>query len=1192
MSAVRQVASWRELALGPGGRSLVEASAGTGKTWTIGVLWLRLLLEPEEDLGVERIVVTTFTEAAAQELRERLRRRLRDALALAAGNVPETPDEGETWLLSRWQDEACKAQDLRRLRLALADFDRAPIGTLHGLCQRILGEHPLESGQAFEPGEPASGRALLEELARDAWRVLRQGDDTPLHEAGLQDISLEEFTRVLGELLRPGVRVIAPEETLEEVRLALAPSLAGPLREVVAQAEWFTRRNAVLRTSLDELGQWLETGVWPNDSKTSTQAKMDERFRLLTAFELEKQVKDDRQAEFLALPAIATLRAAWPRILASRHGAELRFWAQQMQRVSAWRDARLAARGQLTFDEMIRRAHTAVCASPALADALFGDWPAALVDEFQDTDAQQYGILDRIYRDGEGRPRGRLVMIGDPKQAIYGFRGGDVHAYLRASRDADEHLPLATNYRSSRAYVAALNALFAAAGTGLGTKPEQEIRYQPVLASGRQDKTPYLVGGQPVQAPLVLHYRDVRDESQPERRQRALKACANHIAALLADPAHTLVRKRGNEHVPERVAPGDIAVLLPSNVDIVRLRRELLALGVPCVGGARASVLDSDWAFELQVLLQAIAAEADETALRAAMLTRLWGGDLAAVAALEQDAAALDAGAARLHHLRRLWRREGVLAVVLAMAREAAPRLLAHPGGERDLTDLRHLGELLQAQSERGLGPHALLAWLAEQRSEADSEAPDSDERQLRIESDARRVQLMTLHGAKGLEFPIVFLPLLWNHSFNNRGGASRGPWLVPDPQAPGRLARLDAEAKAWHRQESQDERFRTLYVALTRAIHACHVYALPPDRPAKSNSQAALGDPERAPLDVMLERLGLPSTRPAIERVEWREGWPEENAAPLSLSTPSARREALEPPEPAPPRHRLSFSALIGGAHARTLDEAAADDEREAPLLEPAEAEPEPAHPELLALSALRGTAFGNAVHASFELREHGKPLREQTALIARQLAHYGVRSSGEPMAALVPRLAARLDAALQAELLPGLRLAEVPPQRQRAEMAFHFALDGARLDALRRACAGHGEPQLVPALHLGALRGLMTGKIDLVFERAGRVHVLDYKGNWLGERLSDYRGEALRQAMDHSHYRLQALLYTVALHRYLRQRLAGYDPATHLGEAIYLFVRAAGLAPGAGVWSQRFDPALLAAVDAVFAARGEVAA
>src|SRR5690606_38795923 len=274
MSAVRQVASWRELALGPGGRSLVEASAGTGKTWTIGVLWLRLLLEPEEDLGVERIVVTTFTEAAAQELRERLRRRLRDALALAAGNVPETPDEGETWLLSRWQDEACKAQGLRRLRLALADFDRAPIGTLHGLCQRILGEHPLESGQAFEPGEPASGRALLEELARDAWRVLRQGDDTPLHEAGLQDIGLKEFTRVLGELLRPGVRVIAPEETLEEVRLALAPSLAGPLREVVAQAEWFTRRNAVLRTSLDELGQWLETGVWPNDSKTSTQAKM------------------------------------------------------------------------------------------------------------------------------------------------------------------------------------------------------------------------------------------------------------------------------------------------------------------------------------------------------------------------------------------------------------------------------------------------------------------------------------------------------------------------------------------------------------------------------------------------------------------------------------------------------------------------------------------------------------------------------------------------------------------------------------------------------------------------------------------------------------------------------------------------------------------------------------------------------
>ncbi|KAA2284318.1 UvrD-helicase domain-containing protein [Arenimonas fontis] len=1189
MSAVGQVASWRELELGPGGRSLVEASAGTGKTWTIGVLWLRLLLERGEELGVERIVVTTFTEAAAQELRERLRRRLREALDLAAGAVPEAPDEGEAWLLSRWQDEACRARDLRRLRLALADFDRAPIGTLHGLCQRILSEHPLESGQAFEPGEPASGKALLEELARDAWRVLRQGDDTPLHEAGLQDIGLEEFTRVLGELLRPGVRIVAPEETLEEVRLALAPSLAGPLREVVAQLEWFTRKNAVLRTSLEELGQWLETGVWPNDSKKPTQEKMDERFKLLTAFELEKQVKDDRQADFLALPAIASLRAAWPRFLASRHGAALRFWAQQVQRVGEWREARLAARGQLTFDEMIRRAHAAISANPALADVLFADWPAALVDEFQDTDAQQYGILDRIYRDGGGLPRGRLVMIGDPKQAIYGFRGGDVHAYLRASRDAGEHLPLATNHRSSRAYVAALNALFAAAGNELSTTGRGGIAYHPVAASDRQDKTPYLIGGQPAQAPLVLHLLEEAPPSQPERRQRALKACANHIAALLADPAHTLVRKRGKEHLPERVAPGDIAVLLPGNADIVRLRRELLALGVPCVGGARASVLDSDWAFELQVLLQAIAAEADETALRAAMLTRLWGGDLAAVQALEQDAAALDAAADRLHRLRQLWRRQGVLAAVLAMAGEAAPRLLAHPGGERDLTDLRHLGELLQAQSERGLGPHALLAWLGEQRSEADSEAPDSEQRQLRIESDAHRVQLMTLHGAKGLEFPIVFLPLLWNHQHK---GGGKGPWLVPDPDVPGRVARLDAGAADWHRQEAQDERFRTLYVALTRAIHACHVYALPPDRPAKKGSQAALGDPERAPLDALLERLGLPGRRPLIEGVQWREGWPEEGVAPLSLPTASPRREALEPPPPAPPRHRLSFSALIGGAHARALDEAAADDEQEAPLLEPVEAEPEPAHPELLALSALRGTAFGNAVHASFELRDHGKPLRGQLELVGRQLARFGVRSSSEPVNVLVPRLAARLDAALQAELLPGLCLAEVPPEKQRAEMAFHFALDGARLDALRRACAEHGEPTLVPPLGLAALRGLMTGKVDLIFEHAGCVHVLDYKGNWLGERLSDYRGEALRQAMDRSHYRLQALLYTLALHRYLRQRLAGYAPERHLGEAIYLFVRAAGLAPGAGVWSRRFDPALLAAVDGVFAGRGEMAA
>lgn len=1175
------VAHWRDLPLGRGGRALVEASAGTGKTWTIGVLWWRLLLEPDEPLAVERIVVTTFTDAAAQELRERLRQRLHQALALAGGRP--APDlargDDEAWLLARWQgDDVTHAEDLRRLRLALADFDRAPVRTLHGLCQGILAEHPLESGQGTEPAEPTSGAALLDELARDAWRVLRQSDDDALARAGLGDLSLSKFSATLRALLRPGVRLAHADESFDEALAALRPLLLPSLRELADDVAWYTRKNAKLRNALLALADALDGAQWPAD-------KRDPHLETLLAFELEGQVKPGNIDAFAAQPVVATLRAAVPRLLASRHGAELRFWAGQVARVTAWRDERLAARGQTTFDEMIRRAHLAVQANPALADALYQDWPVALVDEFQDTDDQQYGILDRIYRGPDGQPRGRLVMIGDPKQAIYGFRGGDVHAYLRAREHAGHRLSLDTNHRSSPALVGAVNGLYAAAGEALDSRGEGAIRYQPVKASDRQADTPYLVGGQPLSAPLALHlWRDPPD-AQPVRRRAALKACAAHIAALLADPAQTIGRRRAGTVVHARLAPGDIAVLLPTNHDVGQLRAELLALNVPCVGGARASVFDSDWAFELQVLLQALASPEDEGVLRAALLTRLWGGTLVQVAALAAGEDAGDAISERLQSLRALWRREGVLAVVLALAESAAPRLLAHAGGERDLTDLRHLGELLQQQAEAGLGPHALLAWLAEQRLDEDGEAPDSDERRLRIESDSRRVQLMTLHRAKGLEFPVVFLPLMWNQAWSDRQGA---PWLLPAGGQPGREARFDPGARAEARREGQDERFRVLYVALTRAIHACHVYALPPDRPQNPKARAPKSDPERSPLDAMLERLGVPATTPALPGVQWFDGWPAEVPPLPRAAGGETRREALPLPAPARLRQRLSFSALVGGFHRGSEEEAPADDEAEALAPEPLAELEEAPHPALLALASVRGPAFGNAVHDGFELREHGKPLSAQHALLARRLAQHGVRAAGEPLEALVPRLAERLDAALHAELLPGLRLAAVPPEAQRAEMAFHFALDGARLDALRAACAAHGEAGLVPPLAWGELRGLMTGKVDLVFEHAGRVHVLDYKGNWLGERLGDYRGAALAQAMDQHHYRLQALLYTVAVHRYLGQRLAAYSPERHLGEAIYLFVRAAGLAEGAGVWAQAFDPALVRAVDAVFAEKG----
>jgi exodeoxyribonuclease V beta subunit len=1167
MSQPILVRHWSELPLDAPGRSLVEASAGTGKTWTIAVLYLRLLLEPAKAFTVEQLVVTTFTDAAAQELRERLRKALRDALALvdaaSAGQPPpDAPDDNQAWLLKRWLNAETRTEDRRRLRLALADFDRAPVGTLHGLCQRILVEHPFESGSRFEVGEPTSGQALAEELARDAWRVLHQGDGEVPEGFDLDALKLSTFTKQLRQLMAPGVHIDADAEDLAAVLADLSEDLASGLKDVVARGEWFARSNAALRGALTGLAAlFAGEGDWPKD----------DHLDLLREQTIDKQIRPEHQASFLAHPAIAALFEHWPRIEATRFVPLNRFWRQQLEQARRWRDERLAARGQVTFDEMIRRAHAAIVASPALADTLFAAWPVALVDEFQDTDAQQYGILDRLYRDADGKQRGRLVMIGDPKQAIYGFRGGDIHAYRRARLDAQHLLELGTNHRSARGYVQGVNQWYVAGGESLGRSGSDDVHYREVAASDRRDKTPYTVDGEPLARPLQVHYRDPAPDGQPRRRREALAACANQIAAMLASGQHRIKGKP--------LEPGDIAVLLPTNRDIASLRTQLQARRVPCVGGARDSVFAGDMAFELHLLLVAVLDPDNEPALRAALLTRLWGEDLAMLAALDSQSPRWPAISARLAALRERWQREGVLGLTRLLAHQAAPRLLATPGGERELTDLRHLGELLQQHAEHGGGPRELLAWLAEQRRD-EGDADSADERQPRLESDAKRVQLMTLHKSKGLEFNIVFLPLMWAQD----GGNQHKPYLVPLPEG-GRRAAFDEAAKLAAKWEGQDERFRTLYVALTRAIHACHVYALQPER-SSSNSKSPKADPDRAPLDAMVARVIENGATHTLPQVAWHgDGWPTDYAElPTEPADASPRRPLDEPPA-TPLRQRLSFSTLVSGHRAAPTEEAAADDETLSGEALEADAADEAVHPELLALASVRGAAFGNALHAAFEHRRQGQPLLEQQALLQRQLDDYGVRPNEVPFDLLVPALARRMDGALAAELLPGLSLGAVAPEKQRAEMAFHFRLDAARLSRLRAACTEHGDPGLVPPLPAERLRGLMTGKIDLVFEHAGRFHVLDYKGNWLGERVADYTGAPLRAAMDHSHYRLQALLYTLALHRFLRQRLADYAPSNHLGEFIYLFVRAAGLGPGAGVYAERFPDALIAAVDAALA-------
>jgi exodeoxyribonuclease V beta subunit len=665
-------ASWTQLPLDDGGRSLIEASAGTGKTWVISVLYLRLLLE--QPLGPRQIIVTTFTDAAAQELRERIRTRLLWAERLARNGparaiAPAGADDAAEWLTSRWHRDSgdgfaagAITADLNRLRLALADLDQAPIGTLHSLCRRILADHPFESGSPFAFGTPVPPDAINAELADDLWRRLGQSagampdEDRMWWKAGEGRSELDKYLRIV---LAPGVGVQTTD--LGPIDELMKPANAQVLRKWIGDGSQFKRATSKLRSRLEALARFIENG--------DRAAEPPKDLADALADPLDKHRRDHALAAVRDSEALAIARHAAVLLPALGSALRSRALARYRDELRAQRRRRLIESGAMTFDELIERVHDALLRNgDALADRLFAAWPVALIDEFQDTDAQQYAILDRIYRAAQGNPRGRLVMIGDPKQAIYRFRGGDIDTYLEARETATSTLALAVNHRSSRQYVTALNSFYARAGVRLSSDATHQIQYMPVRQSDRRDGSPYAVDGVVCKQPLQFHYWDAAEvpAGSNERIEAALDACANHIVELLSG-RHAI----GSQHVQ----PGDIAVLLPTGRQIAVLRTRLRARGVPCVSTAWSSVFESPWARELQVILYAALHPRDDGAVRAALATWLGGADYQQLRLLREQPDVWQRETEVFARLDGLWQSRGVLALIQQLTANAAARI-------------------------------------------------------------------------------------------------------------------------------------------------------------------------------------------------------------------------------------------------------------------------------------------------------------------------------------------------------------------------------------------------------------------------------------------------------------------------------------------------------------------------------------
>ncbi|WP_067566552.1 exodeoxyribonuclease V subunit beta [Candidatus Doolittlea endobia] len=1158
------------------GVRLVEASAGTGKTYTLVALYLRLLLGLSGEtafprlLSVEEILVVTFTEVAAEELRARIRDNIRRLRLDCMRGKSEDP------LLAVVLDRLDNYK-LTALHLLAAEqqIDRAAIFTIHGFCQRMLNYNAVESGMLFQQTLLKDETLLRQQVSADFWR--RHCYPLPL-----------EVARIVQQYWE------GPEDLLSE----LVPYLEGELPEVCdppALSESILARHARIIASIDNLKQqWraatakisasfdtykLDRRVYNSKNLSSWLAKInfwaeqptvdyqlpDELERFTSAVLVEKTIAGDppRHALFSAVQTFCQNRTSLRDLIFMMALAEIRQALEQEK----WR------RAELGFDDLVSRLDRALTgrSGAALAKSVRLRYPVAMIDEFQDTDPRQYRIFHRVY---SGKQDCALLLIGDPKQAIYAFRGADIFTYIRARREIDTHYTLNTNWRSAPGMVNAVNQLFQSVPSPFIFSA---IPFFPVTAAENNTRL-RLVVEQQSQPAMRVWLQPGAGVSVSEYQQYMAQQCATSIRDWLhAASEGEAWLESCRERQPLQAS--DITVLVRNRYEAALIRDALAMLTIPSVYlSNQDSVFNTQEARELLWILQAVLTPEKDTVLRTALATSQLGFDAVAIDTLNKDERRWEERVVEFVGYRERWQKSGVLPMLRQMMKNyhIAENFLASQGGERRLTDLLHLGELLQQASTQLGNEYALVRWF---RLQIASPNLQMENQQLRLQSDRQLVKIITIHKSKGMEYPLVFLPFMADFRIQKRP-------LFHDRET--YVAWLDLRVTQDSLRLAEEERLaedlRLLYVAVTRSIYHCSFGIAPLCRGNRKKTgasnlhlsalgyliqQGQSGDADnlrkclaelvnRADGDIMLCEARVAAGKPLTPA-----------AAPAQALSARHFPELLHDPwrvSSYSELQRHSSSAVMELQPLLNIDAAWKDNQQKMLQLTP--------H------SFPRGVAPGTFLHGLLKTLDFNQPLDLQW--LNKQLAQQGIDAVWLPVIAdwMEKIITIPLDG-------NSFSLVQLTHDSRQAELQFYLSIDAVvqardldqickHYDLLSARCSPLDFPQI---------KGMLQGFIDLVFRWHDRYYLVDYKFNWLGETSASYTQLTMEQAMVAHRYDLQYQLYTLALHRYLRHRLADYYYSRDFGGVYYLFLRGIDATrPGNGVFYCRPDSALIDELDALF--------
>ncbi|MEA3467579.1 MAG: exodeoxyribonuclease V subunit beta [Thermodesulfobacteriota bacterium] len=1130
------------------GVNVVEASAGTGKTYAIAMLVLRFVAE--FGVPVQELLVVSYTRAATEELRSRIRKRLVEARDVLTGGAEKSEDTALLACLDRLPD---KGLALQHLELALLDMDRAAVFTIHGFCQRMLQEQALEAGQLFDMELTADISQVRNELVADFWR--RTMYDLPVFHCSL---FLERFSdpdELYKSVQAVGVEdIIEPDERMDHKQALLAVDEA---LEVLVR--WWQKTSPALEPCFLEA---IEQGMFKKDFSSAfdvwwqqchaffsgTTLSVPQNLAWLGRQGLKGELHgnrlrgDARKSAFLQDFPLADEKVEL--FLAACERAVLAMRIELALELQSGLRTRLNKKGRFSFDDLVVSLARALGGeqNKELQKVLAGRFQVALIDEFQDTDAAQYRIFSTLF--GGSNTKHFLFLIGDPKQAVYKFRGADIHAYFQAREEADYHLGLGKNYRSNPLLVQAVNNLFLQKKDAF---VNTHLPYNKVSAA-KSPECWQLWQDEKVQSAMVYcsllspHENGVKRWTSGKIRERLQSCVVEEIRALLDNGL--LVTDEG---VKRRVSAGDIAILVRTNKQAEAFQEALALASVPSVVSSRKTVFETRECRDLLQVMEAVASPADLRRLRTAMSCKWFGLSGRELYELTQNEQIMEAWMERFHGYHRLWQEKGFLAMMnsLFVSESVFETLCTLPLAERQISNLMHLIELLQeTESKENFGFVHTLQYLSSQMASTESR----EYAELRLESDEQAVKVVTMHAVKGLEYPIVFCPYLWYrasflkkekdcityHDTQNR--------QVSDLGSPDFLTRREAAL-----EEELAEEARLLYVAVTRASCRCYVFWADVSGVVSKDSALAwmLSLDDCQNIDDQTERIAELCADASVELrtvpplvVDGRD-YKEERLEKEVLQCRTSSRSLL------PGEWLLtSYSALAGSGHSSGLYDSAEhiSTEKESRII----------------YNLPFGAALGNVVHGMLEdfpfAMLAGAADYEDECLA--QCRRFGVTAdTGQLMALLRDVTRSPIIADNGKELFS---LAGIEEQDVLKEMPFYFHLREESTERINELLAFSS---VVQPIEERKLKGYLTGFVDLVCRHQGKYYIMDYKTNYIGDYFRDYSKDFLVAAMHDHNYGLQYWIYTLVLHGFLSNTIPGYEYEKNFGGVFYLFAR--GMSP-----------------------------